>query len=89
VWDATSSATTRIYEGHSGRVNRVAWSRNGKLLASASNDNTVRVWDPVSGTTLFIYNQHFDRVMDVAWSPDGKQLASADAANISRVWLWS
>ena len=50
--------------------------RNGKILASASWDNTIRLWDSQTGDTKHILTKHTDRVSCVAFSPDGKILAS-------------
>jgi WD40 repeat protein len=69
-------------------VTSVPWSSDGKRLASASYDKTVRVWDTSSGQTLLTYKGHTAAVYSVAWSPDGKRLASASADQTVQVWLW-
>jgi len=61
VWDSSSGRTLLTYRGHSDIVNSVAWSPDGKTLASASDD-TVQVWDASSGHTLLTYRGHTNLV---------------------------
>jgi energy-coupling factor transporter ATP-binding protein EcfA2 len=74
------------YLGHTAAVNSVAWSPDGKRLASAGDDNTVQVWSASIGTVLLTYEGHSSSVNSVGWSPDGKCLASAGSDNTVQVW---
>ncbi len=73
------------YRGHTAGVACVAWSPDGKRLASASG-TSVRVWDASNGQTLLTYNRHTDDVTQVAWSPDSKHLVSASSDKTVRIW---
>ncbi len=75
-----------IYRGHSSTVDTVAWSPDGKRIASGSYDNTVQVWNAGDGSQPFTYKGHSDMVAAVAWSPDGKRIASGSADNTVQVW---
>jgi len=72
--------------GHRGPVYSVAYSPDGKLLASASADQTVKLWDPVRGACLATLTGHRSEVNSVAFSPDGEIIASAGDDGEVRLW---
>src|SRR5438309_1859925 len=74
------------YQGHSDYVSTVAWSPDGKRIASASGDHTVQVWDATDGSHVYIYHGHSSDVSTLAWSPDGKYIVSAGLDNTVQVW---
>jgi len=80
------SASLQALEGHTGAVTSVAFSPDGALLASASDDNTVRVWDAATGAAVKTLKGHTRAVTSVAFSPDGALLASASYDGTVRVW---
>jgi serine/threonine protein kinase len=74
------------YPGHNAFVNAVAWSPDGKRIASGSSDSTVQVWDAANGGNVYTYNRHSQSVVSVAWSSDGKRIASASFDKTVQVW---
>jgi WD40 repeat protein len=75
------------FRGHQREVMALAWSPDGKWLASGGADGMVKVWDPVREKEAFpIAGSPKQPIVGVAWSPDGKWLASAGAHGLLRFW---
>ena len=64
----------------------MAWSPDGRMLASASEDRTVRLWEASSGRAIRSLEGHARHVCGVAWSPDGQILASSSGDGTVRLW---
>jgi WD40 repeat protein/tetratricopeptide (TPR) repeat protein len=72
--------------GHASCVTSVAYSPDGRRLASGSRDGTARVWDALTGAELLALKGHTGYVTSVAYSPDGRRLASGGNDGTVRVW---
>ena len=87
VWDATTGQEILTLRGHTQFVTSVAFSPDGKRLASGSLDGTLKLWDATSGDEILtLRGGHNNIVTSVAFSPDGKRLASANYHNTVMVW---
>lgn len=87
MWNPTqnSNPTCRM-TGHQNTVNRVSYSPDGKLIASASFDRSVKLWNAADGKFLATLRGHVGDVYMVSWSLDSRLLLSASKDSTLKVW---
>ena len=81
-----SKGLIQTLEGHSDSVEVLAFSPDGKLLASSSNDAVIKIWDVNSGDLVKTLEGHSDSVEVLAFSPDGKFLVSGSNDKTIKIW---
>jgi WD40 repeat protein len=86
VWDAATGHQDLALKGHTRSVTSVAFSPDGKRIASGSWDSTVKVWDATKRKEILTFKGHPDMVTCVAFSPDGKRIASGCWDCTVKVW---
>ncbi len=75
-----------IVNTHADVIQALAFSPDGKILASCGYDRLIKLWDVIAKKELRVLKDHSDSVYSIAFSPDGKLLASAAADRAVKVW---
>ena len=86
LWDVTSGRPIAALKGHGRAVSKVAFSRDGKLLASGGTDNTIKIWDVATRSELRSFAGHTAAIESMDFSPDGRLLASASDDGSTFLW---
>lgn len=82
ITDGKPTVATR----HDDLIQNLAFSPDGKLLATAGYDRLIKLWDVAAGKERLVLRDHSDSVYGLSFSPDGKLLASGGADRAVKVW---
>jgi WD40 repeat protein len=87
VWEVETGKRVLCVPAHSGVAMAVAWSPDGRLVATGGSDRLVKLWEPASGKLLFCMRGHTGTMLrSLAFSPDSRRLLSAAGDRAPRLW---
>ena len=92
VWDAQTGEETDVMPAdaehieHAGTITGMAFSSDGRTLATASMDHSIRLWDFPTRQPMDVIQGHLSEVLALAFSPDGRTIVSAAKDGEIKVW---
>src|SRR5205807_1052281 len=86
LWEVSTGQCLNVLQGHAEWVRSVAFSPDGHLLVSGSNDHTIRLWDVSTGQCLNVLQGHTTCVASVTFSHDGSLLLSGSDDGTMKLW---
>ena len=85
-WNVADGKLVRVFEGHRDAIYSLALSPDGKILATGSYDQKIKLWNVETGKEIRTLSGHNGCVYGLAFRPDGKILASASADRTVKLW---
>jgi len=85
LWETTTGHEIKTFLGHSGCVNSISFSADGKLIVSGSSDGTVKLWNVNSGREIRTFSGHKGAVISVSFNHNGKYIISV-SYGIIKLW---
>lgn len=86
LWDIKTFSRLETFAGHDAVVKSLKFSRDGKWIASGSEDRLIKIWRVSDGKLIWTLSGHRGRVFSMDFSADGKRLFSAGSDGTLRVW---
>jgi WD40 repeat protein len=86
ILEAAGARVVHTLIGHTGDVICAVFSPDGRRIATASWDRTIKLWDTATGQDVFTLRGHTAGVVSLAFSPDGNRIASGGIDSTARVW---
>ena len=83
IWNVADQQRIRVLSGHQGAIHALAYSPNGRLLATGGDDRLVRVWPLDRKAPPVVLTGHRGVLISAAFSPDGRSLVTIDHENIA------
>jgi WD40 repeat protein len=86
LYDARTGALHSVLVGHHGRIGALAFSKDGRLLLSGSEDNTAIIWDMQSRRPLHVLKGHAREIYAVAFTQDDKRVVTGGYDRMLKIW---
>ncbi len=86
LWDLREGRQVALLQGHTGTIENLRFSADGRRLLSSSQDSTVHIWNVANGRLRATLNGHANSVFSASYSQDGQKIVTASADATVRIW---